>query len=165
MDYEIKQLSLEESLNYKYQIIKMLIDLDNSMIKFVPPYSDKRKMTEKEFLDGDTFDDVINETYDKKGIFIVAMVESNIIGLIDLRLRDAKKDRYEGIIYNFYVKDNSRSNGIGTELMNAGFNYFKGLGNIDGVSVGMMSKNIKVIKFYERFGFKERYYESRYVML
>ena len=59
-----------------------------------------------------------------------------------------------GTIYDLFVLKEYRGRGIGTELMKSAIEDLKNHG-VDIVRLNVLSKNIRAIGLYEKFGFKE----------
>ena len=95
------------------------------------------------------------------GKILIYKEENNIVGLVIGLINNDAEETYEfkapkrGRITELIVSKNIRSNGIGTQLLNAMENYLKSIGCQD-ILLGVFAYNEKAIKFYEKNGYHVR---------
>lgn len=103
-----------------------------------------------------TADDFLDDLGVPDRTLIVAVVESQIVGLI--RLRRFEGDMHFGLV----IRRRSRGMGIGRALLDSAIEWAKGIG-VPTLHLTVYSHNVAAIELYRQSGFRQTRYQSRHV--
>lgn len=151
IEYSDKYLEDIRDLLVELEEYIVLIDKDN-LDRVHPEYREKMALVDLKEID------------DNNGICYLAIENNIVIGMIMGIIR--KYDEYDyldykcpksGEIIELIVSKKSRSNGVGTKLMEVLENYFKN-NNCEYIHVDAFAYNTNAIKFYRNKDYHERMY-------
>lgn len=153
IEYEEKYLNNVRDLLTELEEYIVSIDKDN-LDRVHPEYHEKMALVD------------LNELNNNNGICFLAIEDNQVVGLIMGIIPEYSKFDYldykcpkRGIITELIVTSNSRSNGIGKQLINKLEKYFKD-NNCEYVLVDIFAYNKNAIKFYEKNNFHPRMYTN-----
>lgn len=153
IEYEEKYLENVKDLLVELEEYIISIDRDN-LDRLHPDY--RNLMAIKD----------LNEVNENEGKCYLAIENNNVIGLIMGIISSYDKYDYldykcpkRGIITELVVSKNTRSNGIGTKLIQKLENYFKSK-DCEYVLVDVFAYNDIGIQFYNKNGYHNRMYTS-----
>lgn len=153
IEYEEKYLNNVRDLLTELEEYIVSIDKDN-LDRVHPEYHEKMALVD------------LNELNNNNGICFLAIEDNQVVGLIMGIIPEYSEFDYldykcpkRGIITELIVTSNSRSNGIGKQLINKLEKYFKD-NNCEYVLVDIFAYNKNAIKFYEKNNFHPRMYTN-----
>ena len=96
---------------------------------------------------------------DRAYLFIVALVENNIEGFMELKVRDRTTE-----LLRIYITPDLTGNGIGSELLRHGENWMMSNGERR-LTVSVHKKNLPGVRFYEARGFRFKEEIEQHIVL
>ncbi|MGD9543954.1 MAG: GNAT family N-acetyltransferase [Methylocystis sp.] len=85
--------------------------------------------------------------------------DSQLIGVGGLAFNDGVKTRHKALLYGMYVKAADRGSGAADEIMKRLIDEARG--NVEIVTLTVVSTNLRALRFYERWGFHAYGVEER----
>ena len=153
IEYEEKYLNNVRDLLTELEEYIVSIDKDN-LDRVHPEYHEKMALVD------------LNKLNNNNGKCYLAIEDNQVVGLIMGIIPEYSEFDYldykcpkRGIITELIVTSNSRSNGIGKQLINKLEKYFKD-NNCEYVLVDIFAYNKNAIKFYEKNNFHPRMYTN-----
>jgi ribosomal protein S18 acetylase RimI-like enzyme len=148
MSVEIKKVQTKKELEEVYKLDLALLRYEAEVDSSLRKPNDKIKRYEKRFLD--------QKFKDKNSLILIARDNGKPIGycLGSIQKLDPNhKVNPEGYIFNIFVLDGYRRNGVGKKLIRAMIDWFKEK-NIKRIVVDVTEKNKAGLAFFEKLGFR-----------
>ncbi|MFB1082613.1 N-acetyltransferase family protein [Jeotgalibacillus sp. JSM ZJ347] len=101
-------------------------------------------------------------SHEERGVVLVAVMDDQIIGMLNFRLSSMKKFSHQGM-FGMSVQEAYANQGIGRKLLEALFEWAKQDGRVEKISLEVFADNERAIHLYKDVGFEEEGRKRKHV--
>ncbi|AJD89709.1 hypothetical protein JMA_03920 [Jeotgalibacillus malaysiensis] len=101
-------------------------------------------------------------SHEERGVVLVAVMDDQIIGMLNFRLSSMKKFSHQGL-FGMSVQEAYTNQGIGRRLLESLFDWARQDGRVEKISLEVFADNERAIHLYKNMGFEEEGRKRKHV--